>query len=263
MTLRRWLLAVGTCSATIAAAEPPLARKSNFDDAKIALAVKGKLAADPMLGSANLFVSVLDGVAAVQGPVADADAIDRVRSTVAAVPGVAAVRVDCHVISSGDPLTNAVKARLDPKPVRVVATDPLPSLPGLPSLAVGPSAGDSNATTARKDDGLPTLPRVIESLPPAPLAPRPYPVIASPNVPIVPTVVSRTEPARPSTANDDEIAFALVDLRSADVRFKSLTATIEAGIVTVRGDGVAAREFVERAKTIPGVRSARLDSQLR
>jgi hypothetical protein len=235
----------------VAAAEPPIARKSPFDDTKVAMAVKSAFAADPALAKSNLFVSVLDGVVAVQGPVGDAGDIDRIKALTRAIPGVSGVKVDCHVLAGADPLTKAIAERLNPSPVK--PAEPTIAMPaGMPSVAVVPARSPSDDVVSRRPVDFPPLPA-------PPVTDRPYPTIPSPGVPLIPTAsnrpkgetVSRNEQSRPTIANDD-IAWALVDLRASEPRYQGLTATVVEGRVTVAGTGDKAG-FIAKARLLPGV----------
>lgn len=235
----------------VGAAEPPIARKSPFDDTKLAVAVKSAFAADPALAKSNLLVSVLDGVVAVQGPVGDASDIDRVKALTRALPGVAGVKVDCHVLAGADPLTKAIAERLNPSSAKT--SEPTLTMPaGMPSVAVVPVRSPSDDVVSRRPVDFP-------SLPPPPATDRPYPTIPSPGVPLIPTTsnrprgetVSRNDQTRPTIANDD-IALALVDLRESNPRYQGLTATVVEGNVTVAGTGDKAG-FIAQARLLPGV----------
>ncbi|MFO0938910.1 MAG: BON domain-containing protein, partial [Gemmataceae bacterium] len=168
--LIRLLLIGCSLSAMLQAAEPPLARSSSgFDDAKLALKVKSAIAADPEIGGINVFVSVLDGVVAVQGPVESAAVKEKLQKLVSTVPGVATVKVDCFVLAAEDTLKKEVAKRLAPVPsgetasaaAAAAATTPEPkiSVPqgtgSLPSIAVGPPTLTANVPTT--SDDLPPL----------------------------------------------------------------------------------------------------------
>jgi hypothetical protein len=274
---------VGTLTAAaLTAAEPPA-----FDDAKLALAVKAAIAGDRDLVGLNPFVSVVDRVVAVQGPVPSAAARDRLGAVARGVPGVSVVKVDCYVVAPEDPLAAAVNAKLNPKP-RAGAAPASPSATGgLPSVAVAPPAtplapppaaddlpsanAKASVVTARRpaepdvpliEGGLlgspvagataakpPTFPApsAVTPLPPAPSAPRPYPTIPPPNVPVVP--VGRV------ARSAEDVAFAVLDVRKADPRFAGLSATFADGVVTITGTaaGESKRQFADAVRRVTGV----------
>lgn len=263
------------------AGEPPLAKATlAFDDAKLALTIKSKLGADKDLASLNLFVSVLDRVAAIQGPVPSEAAKEKIKTLAATIPGVSDVKVDCFVVAGDDPLKKEIADRLNPTPktekpaVVPVATG------GLPSVAVGPPAFtaipkmpiaedlpnprlDNTTVTAQRpaeplqpliESGLLAAPvqaapkmLAITPLPAAPTAARPYPTIPPPNVPVLPVGLKRT--------SADDIAFALVDVRKSDPRFAGLTVGFTNGVVTVSGHSDFAEAYAAAVRqVVDGVR---------
>lgn len=283
MTLRETLntlLATLLIAPMAYAGEPPLAKSTPaFDDAKLALTIKSKLGADKDLASLNLFVSVLDRVVAIQGPVPSEAAKERIK-TLAAIPGVSDVKVDCFVVATDDPLKKEIAARLNPTPkIEKPAAVPI-ATGGLPSVAIGPPAFaalprppvaedlpnprlDNTTVTAQRpaeplqpliESGLLAAPvqaapkmLAITPLPAAPTAARPYPTIPPPNVPVLPVGLKRT--------SADDIAFALVDVRKSDPRFAGLTVGFANGVVTVSGHSEFAEAYAAAVRqVIDGVR---------
>ena len=261
------------------AGEPPLAKATPaFDDAKLALKIKSTLGADKDLASLNLFVSVLDRVAAIQGPVPSDAAKERIKTLAAAIPGVSDVKVDCFIVAGDDPLKKEIAARLNPLNPTPKTEKPAPvpvATGGLPSVAVGPPAFttiprlpiaedlpnprlDNSTVTAQRpaeplqpliESGLLAAPKMlaITPLPAAPTAPRPYPTIPPPNVPVLPVGLKRT--------SADDIAFALVDVRKSDPRFAGLSVGFTNGIVTVSGHADYAEAYAAAVRqVIDGVR---------
>ena len=287
MTLRdllRTALVTVTVAPILHAVEPPVGQSMvRFDDAKLAMKVKAAFGADRDVGGLNLFVSVLDGVVAVQGPVSNETVKDRIRDLATAVPGVATVKVDCFVISEEDPLKREIAKRLAPVPkgetpkAIPVATGHLPSIAvGPPTLSIAPpttddlpsfAGADSTVTVQRPVEttesarsmvmgGLLSAPVtasvsskavVVSPLPNAPSAPRPYSTIPPPNVPILPVGMKAISP--------EEIAFALIDLRKSDSRFAGINATLVNGVVTIsgKGDAEAVESFIVASKQLMGV----------
>jgi hypothetical protein len=287
MTLRitlQTLLATLLLAPFAGAGEPPLAKATPaFDDAKLALKIKSTLGADKDLASLNLFVSVLDRVAAIQGPVPSEAAKEKIKALAAAIPGVSDVKVDCFVVATDDPLKKEIASRLNP-------TNPTPktempaAVPvatgGLPSVAVGPPVRsaipklpvtedlphpqlDNTTVTAQRpaeplqpliESGLLAAPvqaapkmLAITPLPTAPTATRPYPTIPPPNVPVLPVGLKKT--------SADDIAFALVDVRKSDPRFAGLTVGFTNGVVTVSGHADYAEAYAAAVRHIvDGVR---------
>lgn len=278
------LIATLLLAPVVRAEEPPLAKASPaFDDAKLALKIKSSLGTDKDLASLNLFVSVLDRVAAIQGPVPSEAAKEKIKTIAAAIPGVSDVKVDCFVVVTDDPLKKEIAARLNPtnsvptteKPAAVpVATG------GLPSVAVGPPVVsaipklpvaedlpnprlDNTTVTAQRpaepqqpliESGLLAAPvqaapnlLAITPLPSAPTAARPYPTIPPPNVPVLPVGLKKT--------SADDIAFALVDVRKSDPRFAGLTVGFAKGVVTVSGHSEFAEAYAAAVRqVVDGVR---------
>lgn len=288
MTIRHILLtAVATVAITPIARsdEPPLAKKSAlFDDSKLCIKVKATLNADKEFANLNLFVSVQDGVVAIQGPLPNEAAKERIQILTAGIVGVTAVKVDCFVVAGEDPLKKEIAARLSPVPKSTTPPPPAPvAIPtatgGLPSIAVGPPT--LSLALAPTNDDLPSLnntnstvtvqrpiepagpmiagglldsptnavakPVAVKPLPNAPSAPRPYPTIPPPNVPILPVGLRPTSP--------EEIAFTLIELRKSDPRFAGFTATLTEGVVTISGTGsIEARDaFIAATRQLSGV----------
>ena len=289
MTLRDLfsaLLVFPIAVSALFAGEPPTAKPPvRFDDAKLAIKVKSAFSADRELGGINLFVSVLDGVVVVQGPVANDTIRDRIKTLTAAVPGVSAVKVDCFVVGEEDPLKREIASRLTPVPktearpatplTAQVATGTLPSIAvGPPVLAISspplsddlPSRSGTESTVTVQRPAEPAGPMIeggllsapvsavattksltVTPLPDAPATPRPYPTIPSPHVPILPVGMKATSP--------EEVAFALVELRKSDPRFAGLQATLSNGVVTISGkaepDSIDA--FLTATRQIAGV----------
>ena len=282
MTRRLTILVTVLVTATaLPAADPP-----SFDDAKLALAVKAAFAADRDVAGLNAFVSVVDRVVAIQGPVPSAAVRDRVGVVARAVPGVSVVKVDCFVVTPEDPLAAAVDAKMNPKP-RAEATSVAPPVTGgLPSVAIGPpvpspalppTADDlpsanprASVVTAQRppepvepliDGGLlgapvagvtsakavATVPSAVTPLPPAPSATRPYPTIPPPNVPVVP--VGR------AARSAEDVAFAVIDVRNSDPRFAGLTATFSGGVMTISGNATrdVKNHFAGAVRRVAGV----------
>jgi hypothetical protein len=280
------ILGIGLSSLAIVvpamAVEPPLApsRSASFDDLKLATKIKSAISADPALATTNLFVAVNHGAVSIQGPVVDAKARERIEGLTKAVPGVVSVQVNCFELPNPDALAKAVHERMNGQPVpKSDNPNHLAPRPGsLPSVAMAPrqtmlTATREVVTNRPMDDALPPLPTqpvtipstitsstpVIEPLPPAPLTPRPYPTIASPNVPMVPiearnqtTPVARHAATGPSVSME-ELAFAVLDLRAGDQRFRRLSATIVDGVVTIQGSGEGMSDFMAAIRRLPGV----------
>lgn len=208
--MRHLLLAVGgTFLASMAFASDT--------DHDLLLKVKTAIAAEPVLRSINVTVSVADGVAVLGGQVPSSSATELLVKAVKAVPGVSTVRADCWVPPTEDPLQAAMRAKLQP------VSTPVKS-PAVPFM--GSSAAYSP---------------VPPPAPPAPSGPPEYPTIPSPRVPVTP---------------GQDVATAAEAIRKSDYRFDGLLLSVTAGTVTISGnvrDGAEAWDLAAAVRRVPGV----------
>lgn len=257
----------GTAGATLAEppAPTPASRPAGTSNSIVASSVLAAIDADPELRGVHLFVSVVDGVAVIGGPVTSAAISKRAELVVSRVPDIREVRNGCFVFtgSGQDPLTRAVAERM-----KEGANPSRPALAELPSMLASPQSPAWNApgsggvqnsnqialnrtgneVVVRKPDqpiggglGAPVAPGA-GSLPVSDSGREGY------------TVAGRLTglPA----AGPSDILTSAGNVKKIETRFANLTLELRDGVLVIGGSsprGTDAWDLAEKLRQIPGV----------
>ena len=215
-------LLLGT-AAPLAAADP---RPTDFD---LALRAKTALAADSLLRSANLIVSVVDGVAVVGGPVESPLALERVAALLRTVPGLTDARASCWVASATvDPLAALLKARLP--------TTAVPREDVRPPATMIARKSEPRTMALLLDPTAPVNSPSEVYTPPAPPGVPPYPTIPPPSLPTTPAV--------------SDFASDIERVRESESRFAKLTTRVQEGVVRIGGRARTADDAWDFARAV-------------
>ncbi|MCZ2341813.1 MAG: BON domain-containing protein [Bacteroidales bacterium] len=238
---------------------------STANDTLLAFQVKSALAADSVLAPVNLFVSVVDRVAVVGGPVPDAATIARVEWVIRGVPGLTEVKVHCWVALREDGFGGQVREAMILPPT---AVPPLvyPTTPGQlrvdPQLMAwnpgSPSQGRSDSVVAQRPSQPPLAgflldPVVTGAKPSTPLIPElpmPGQADAMPNIP------PQQVPVSPVVNTAPTLEQQVSTLRASNPRFGWLTIRLENGTATVSGHATHiqdAEDYAAALRNIPGI----------
>lgn len=249
---------VGVESAAVSAEPPvPVATSSPavVPDVLLAARVKSALASDSELQGLNLFISVVDRVALVGGPVPDAAISERIGVVLRKLPGLVEVKVSCWVSAEDNPLAHRVADRLKPEPAAPLplpasapsSATPVTTLPMPPSASPEPVHTVGTVTVKRVSAPTPAGGYLLE-----PVAPggRSVPTLAAPPVGY-PTIPSPAVPTMPVSAEPP-----VVRLTAREARFAGLNVQTTNGIAVISGTvarDADAWDFADLVRTAPGV----------
>lgn len=246
--------------------EPP-----GFDsDDQVQLGVRAAIGKDPALKSLNLWVSVRDGVALVNGGVPDEITSGRIEALLSRVPGVKIVRITTWSVPSEDPIRKLVADRMSGPSVPSTGASPPPQLavtpiaPGVPLKQVPhlPELSQLSTRTESRPEGTVVVQRVEPPVAGGLLQPPVVGVYESnsssqgPAAAPYPTIRPTLLPVAPADSAASHPAETLLLLRQSDPRFSGLTAVLQDGTATISGT-VSARAdadaFAAAVAKLPGV----------
>lgn len=234
-------------------------------DELLAFQAKSALAADPVLAHVNLFVSVVDRVAVVGGPVPDAATMQQVERVLRGVPGLTEVKVRCWVALREDRFGERVREAMAQPPA------PLPPLvyPTTPGrLQVDPrlmawnpdsaSRGGNGSVVAQRPSQPPLSGFLLDPVvagakqltPLIPELPMPGGADTMPNIPPQRVPVSPVSNAAPTLEQQ------VGALRASDPRFGWLTIRLDNSTATVSGRAARfadAWDYAAALRKIPGI----------
>lgn len=232
-------------------------------DELLAFQAKAAIAADPALTQVNLFVSVVDRVAVVGGPVPDAATAYQVERVLRGVPGLTEVKVRCWVALRDDRFGERVRDAMSHPPTTL---PPLvyPAAPGKlqvdPRLmAWNPGSSSRTGSVVAQRPSQPPLagflldPVVAGAKQPTPLIPElPMPGGAD----TVPNIPPQGVPVSPVANSASVLEQQIGRLRASDPRFGWLTIRLDAGTATVSGHAARvedAWDYAAALRKIPGI----------
>ncbi len=200
--------------------------------------------ADPELKGVNVVVSIVDRVAVIGGPVANARQSKRVEDLVRSMPGIAEVRNTCFVSAGPDPLQGPLADKIASSlPQRPVLYD----LPGVLTGTVGPSSVNTQVAIAEPVGAVVVRKPSMEAG-----------VLGGPVSPATPGTVNVGSSPVPGTltANRGDMLAMADTVRKTDARFTKLAVEIRDGVLVISGAAPLAADawdYAEKLRAAPGV----------